>query len=196
MISIQSVCVFCGASFGARPEYVEAAREAGQFFAQSGIRVVYGGGNVGLMGAVADSCLDAGGRIIGVIPQALVQHEVAHQGLTELRVVNTMHERKAMMSDLSDAFLALPGGLGTFEELFEVWTWAQLGIHQKPLGLLNVAGYYNPLIAMVEHALQEGFLRPKHRDALVVDTDLRALIRRLEEFTPAFTPKWVGREER
>ena len=148
------------------------------------------------MGALADACLAAGGEVIGVIPHSLVQHEVAHKGLTELHIVNTMHERKAMMADLSDAFLALPGGLGTFEELFEVWTWSQLGIHRKPLGMLNVAGYYDPLVALVEHGVGEGFLRQQHRDSLIVDTDAARLLTALREFTPAFTAKWIERDER
>jgi uncharacterized protein (TIGR00730 family) len=163
--------------------------------AQKGIRLVYGAGNVGLMGILADSCLATDGEVVGVIPHALVKHEVAHSGLTELRVVNSMHERKAMMADLSDAFLALPGGLGTFEELFEIWTWSQLGLHQKPLGLLNVAGYFDPLIAMVRHGVEEGFLRQKHLDGLVIDTDPARLLRSLEAFVPGFTPKWIERDQ-
>lgn len=195
-VAISSLCVFAGANFGAKPDYREAAESLGRILAASNIRCVYGAGNVGLMGALADASLAAGGEVIGVIPHSLVQHEVAHRGLTELRIVDTMHERKAMMADLSDAFLALPGGLGTFEELFEVWTWAQLGIHSKPLGLLNVAGYYDPLIAMVVHGVQEGFLRQKHRDSLIVDTDPAALLNKLGDFTSAFTPKWLERDQR
>mgnify|MGYP003352277734 CR=1 FL=1 len=195
-IPIRSLCVFAGANFGNKPEYREATQALGTLLAQSGIRCVYGAGNVGLMGALADACLAAGGEVIGVIPHSLVQHEVAHKGLTELRIVNTMHERKAMMADLSDAFLALPGGLGTFEELFEVWTWSQLGIHRKPLGMLNVAGYYDPLVALVEHGVGEGFLRQQHRDSLIVDTDAARLLTVLREFKPAFTAKWIERDER
>jgi uncharacterized protein (TIGR00730 family) len=148
------------------------------------------------MGELADSCLAAGGKVIGVIPDSLVRHEVAHLGLTELRVVNSMHERKAMMADLSDAFMALPGGLGTLEELFEVWTWSQLGLHQKGLGLLNVAGFFDPLVEMVQHGLNEGFLRQKHLDTLLVDTDPHKLLAALEGFKPAFTPKWIERDQR
>lgn len=195
-LNIRSLCVFAGANFGNKPEYREAAQALGTLLAQSGIRCVYGAGNVGLMGALADACLAAGGEVIGVIPHSLVQHEVAHNGLTELRIVNTMHERKAMMADLSDAFLALPGGLGTFEELFEVWTWSQLGIHRKPLGMLNVAGYYDPLVALVEHGVEEGFLRQQHRDSLIVDTDPGRLLASLREFTPVFTAKWIERDQR
>jgi uncharacterized protein (TIGR00730 family) len=164
--------------------------------AEKGIRLIYGGGNVGLMGILADTCLAGGGEVVGVIPDSLVRHEVAHLGLTELCVVNSMHERKAMMADLSDAFMALPGGLGTFEELFEIWTWSQLGLHQKALGLLNVAGYFDPLLAMVQHGLQEAFLRQKHIDTLLVDTDPAQLLRSLENFVPAFTPKWIERNQR
>lgn len=196
MSAIHSLCVFCGANTGSRPEYANAARATGTLLAQRGIRLIYGAGNVGLMGILADSCLAAGGQVIGVIPESLVRHEVAHLGLTELRVVRSMHERKAMMADLSDAFIALPGGLGTFEELFEVWTWAQLGLHAKPLGLLNVAGYFDPLLAMVRHGLEEAFLRQKHLDSLMVDTDLSALLTALGSVTPVFTPKWLERDQR
>jgi uncharacterized protein (TIGR00730 family) len=195
-IAIRSLCVFCGANLGARAEYTDAARTVGRLLGERGIRLVYGAGNVGLMGVLADSCLAAGGEVIGVIPDALVRHEVAHLGLTELRVVNSMHERKAMMADLSDAFMALPGGLGTFEELFEIWTWSQLGLHQKPLGLVNVSGYYDPLIALADHGLKEGFLRQQHLDTLIVETDPHSLLQALERFTPAFTPKWIERDQR
>lgn len=193
---MRSLCVFCGANFGTRPAYADAARLVGRMLAEKGIRLVYGAGNVGLMGAMADACLASGGKVIGVIPDSLVRHEVAHLGLTELRVVHTMHERKAMMADLSDAFMALPGGLGTFEELFEVWTWAQLGLHQKPLGLLNVAGYFDPLVQMVRHGMEEGFLRQKHLDSLLVDTDALGLLQALDNFSPTFTPKWIERDQR
>jgi uncharacterized protein (TIGR00730 family) len=194
--TISSLCVFCGANVGVRPEYAEAARSVGRMLAEHSIRLVYGAGNVGLMGILADSCLAAGGKVVGVIPDSLVRHEVAHQGLTELRVVNSMHERKAMMADLSDAFMALPGGLGTLEELFEIWTWAQLGLHQKPIGLLNVAGYYDPLIELADHGLREGFLRKQHLATLLVDRDPHKLLDSLGGFTPAFTPKWIGSEQR
>lgn len=195
-IDLTSVCVFAGANFGAKPEYRSVAEALGSLLGTSGIRCVYGAGNVGLMGTLADACLAVGGEVIGVIPHALVQHEVAHLGLTELRTVDTMHQRKAMMADLSDAFIALPGGLGTFEELFEVWTWSQLGIHRKPLGLLNIAGYYDPLIAMVEHGVTEGFLRAKHRESLIVETDCERLLGKLRSFKPEFQPKWIERDQR
>jgi uncharacterized protein (TIGR00730 family) len=192
---IRSLCVFCGASPGIREAYVKAAQDFGTFLAEQKIRVVYGGGNVGLMGALADSALAAGGEVIGVIPQSLMQHEVGHRGVSELRVVRSMHERKAMMADLSDAFVALPGGIGTFEELFEIWTWAQLGLHRKPLGLLDVAGYYDHLIAMTDHAVAEGFLKPKHHAAMMVDTDGARLLDRMRAFAPFEETKWIGRQE-
>jgi uncharacterized protein (TIGR00730 family) len=155
---LRSVCVFCGSSVGVRPEYAQAAEEMGRLFAERQIRIVYGGGNVGLMGELANAALAAGGQVIGVIPQMLVDRELAHTGLTELRIVLSMHERKALMAELSDAFIALPGGLGTFEELFEVLTWAQLGIHNKPCGCLNVLGYFDALLALLNQAVAEGFL--------------------------------------
>ena len=195
-LAITSLCVFAGANFGTKPEYRETAEGLGRMLAAQSIRCVYGAGNVGLMGALADACLADGGEVIGVIPHSLVQLEVAHQGLTQLHIVDTMHERKARMADLSDAFIALPGGLGTFEELFEVWTWSQLGIHGKPLGLLNVSGYYDPLIAMVEHGVSEGFLRQQHRDSLIVDTQAERLLDTLRAFTPAVTAKWLERDQR
>src|SRR3712207_1163783 len=156
------VCVYCGSSPGARPEYRAAARDLGTHLAQSGIGVVYGGGKVGLMGAVADAARDAGGEVIGVIPRALWEREVGHRGLDDLRVVASMHERKALMADLSDAFVALPGGVGTLEELVEAMTWTQLGIHDKPCGLLDAGGYYRHLVAFLDHAVEERFLRPEH----------------------------------
>src|SRR5258708_4155206 len=161
------ICVFCGSSSGTRPVYQKAAQTVGQLLCRRGIELVYGGGRVGLMGVVADACLNDGGRVIGVIPQALADKEVAHTGLTELRIVASMHERKALMADLSDAFMALPGGFGTWEEFFEVLTWAQLGIQRKACGILNVDGYYDPLLEMADRALSEGFLRAVHRDLLL-----------------------------
>jgi uncharacterized protein (TIGR00730 family) len=173
------ICVFCGSASGRAPTYTAAARELGQLLAKRGIGLVYGGGNVGLMGELADAVLDAGGRAIGVIPQQLVDREIAHGGLTELHVVDTMHQRKTMMAERSDAFLALPGGIGTFEELFEVWTWRQLGYHDKPLGLLNVAGYYDALLGFLEHGKAHGFMASAQTDLLQVDTDPLALLERL-----------------
>lgn len=165
---VSAVCVFCGSSVGARPIYVEAAKEFGHALAGRRLALVYGGGKVGLMGEVANAVLERGGRVMGVIPRALVQREIAHDGLTELHVVETMHERKAQMSKLADAFVALPGGLGTLDELFEIWTWWQLGIHDKPIGLLNVNGFFDPLITMIATAAREGFIRPEHAGSVVV----------------------------
>ena len=176
---MKSVCVFTGSSAGIRPEYREAARDLGRLLAQRGIGIVYGGAHVGLMGAVADAALDAGGSVIGVIPQALVAKEIAHTGLTELRVVASMHERKAMMADLADAFVTLPGGLGTLEEFFEVLTWAQLGLHGKPCGLLNVCGYFDGLLTFTDHAAAEGFVRREHREMVFVADSPVVLLDRL-----------------
>ena len=178
---LRRLCVFCGSSSGARPAYHEAARTVGGLLGRRGIELVYGGGHVGLMGVVADACLSAGGRVIGVIPQALADKEVAHTGLTELRIVRSMHERKAVMADLSGAFLVLPGGYGTWEEFFEVLTWSQLGIHRKACALLNVSGYYDPLLAMADSATAQGFVRQVHRDSLLSDTDPERLLDRLIE---------------
>ena len=176
---LRRLCIFCGSSFGARPIFRDSAEAAGRLLAEREIELVYVGGNVGLMGAVADACLAAGGRVIGVIPQALADKEVAHAGLTVLHLVDSMHERKAKMAELSDAFLAMPGGYGTWDEFCEVLTWAQLGIHDKPCALWNVAGYYDPLLAMADRAVMEGFLRPENRALLISDTDPLRLLDRL-----------------
>ena len=185
---MRRLCVFCGSAEGARPEYLEAARSLGALIAQRGIELVYGGASIGLMGALADATLSAGGHAIGVIPRGLMEREIAHTGLTRLHVVDTMHQRKALMAELSDAFAALPGGLGTLEELFEVWTWSQLGIHTKPLGLFEVHGYFAPLIAMLDHAVREGFVRRAQRDALTVARSADALLRELAVRTTAHAP--------
>jgi uncharacterized protein (TIGR00730 family) len=161
--------------------------------AEAGVRVVYGGGHVGLMGAVADAALVAGGHVVGVIPQHMVDREVAHRGLTELRVVRSMHERKAMMAELSDGFVALPGGLGTLEELFEVWTWGQLGLHRKPYALLDVAGFFQPLLAFLDQQVAERFVRPEHRAMLVVESDPARLLQRLGAQDLVSLPKWIDR---
>ena len=191
---LRSICFFCGSNVGMRPEYSAAAAVVGRLLAARGIRVVYGAGNIGLMGVLADAAVAAGGEVIGVIPQMLVDKELAHSRLTELRIVGSMHERKALMAELSDAFIALPGGLGTYEELFEVLTWAQLGIHHKPCGCLNVAGYFDPLGALLDHAVCEGFVRPQHRRLLVSSSDPAALLARLAEHQPPQEEKWLGRE--
>jgi uncharacterized protein (TIGR00730 family) len=189
------VCVFCGSSPGALPAYAEAAVEFGRAIASSGVGLVYGGGSVGIMGVIADAVLQAGGEVIGVIPRALWEREVGHTALTELRVVGSMHERKAQMADLADAFVALPGGVGTLEEFFEIWTWALLGLHPKPCGLLNVADYYTPLLAFLDHAVEQGFVREAHRAMVLVDDDPRALLGRLAEYESPVTSRWIAREE-
>jgi len=187
---MKRICVFCGSNAGARSEYAEAARALATVLAERKLGIVYGGGNVGLMGVLADAALARGGEVIGVIPQKLVDKEVAHRGVTELLVVETMHERKALMNDLSDAFLALPGGFGTLDEFFEVLTWSQLGFHGKPCALLNVAGYYDGMLAMLDHAVTERFLRPAHRELVIADTDPLRLLQRLSAFVPAPKGKW------
>jgi uncharacterized protein (TIGR00730 family) len=173
---VKAVCVYCGSSFGTDPAYLEATQTLARTFAKQGIRVVYGGAAAGLMGALADATLEAGGEVVGVIPQQLVDREIAHQGLTELHVVATMHERKALMAQLSDAFVALPGGIGTLEELIEIFTWSQLGLHDKPLGVLNVNGYYDRLSAFLDHAVEQGFQPAQQRAKLVMATDPDALL--------------------
>jgi uncharacterized protein (TIGR00730 family) len=194
-MTIRRVCVFCGSSPGHHPDYARAAREVGTLLARESIGLVYGGAKTGLMGEIADAVLGAGGEVIGVIPGHLGMREVAHTGLSELRVVKTMHERKAMMADLADGFVGLPGGLGTMEEFFEVATWSQLGIHDKPSVLLNVRGYYDPIVRFLDHAVHEGFLRPEYRALIAVchevDTILDALRSR-----PMQQEKWLDRTER
>jgi uncharacterized protein (TIGR00730 family) len=193
---VERACVFCGSSPGARPQYTEATEDLGSLLVQNGITLVYGGASVGLMGRLAETVLSEGGEAVGVIPRALVEREIAHLGLTELHVVDSMHERKALMADLSDAFVALPGGLGTLDELFEVYTWAQLGLHRKPCGLLNVEGYYQHLADFLDHAVGERFVRDEHRDMLIVEDDPATMLERLQGFDPAtLTPKWIDREE-
>ena len=174
-----SLCVYCGSRIGAQPAFAAAATQVGQWIGSQGWQLVYGGGKVGLMGITADATLAAGGSVLGVIPQNLLDKEVGHTGLTELRVVATMHERKTLMFDHADAFIALPGGIGTFEELFEIWTWYQLGVHSKPFGLLNTDGYYDPLITMLDRMVSQGFLSPAVRALLHVGTDAQDLLGRL-----------------
>lgn len=193
---MKRICVYSGSSAGIRNDYADAARDLGCALAGRGIGLVYGGAHVGLMGAVADAALDAGGEVIGVIPQSLVDKEVAHRGLPDLRIVHSMHERKALMADLADGFIALPGGWGTLEELFETVTWAQLGLHQKPCGLLNVSGYFDGLLTFVEHAVREGFLRQAHADALLVADSPSALLEAFGDYQPAAVAKWIDRAGR
>jgi uncharacterized protein (TIGR00730 family) len=184
---MKRLAVYCGSATPADPIYIDVARETGRTLAERGIGLVYGGGKLGLMGAVADSALAAGGEVIGVIPQALVDAEVAHRGLTELHVVETMHQRKQAFTDLSDGFVTLPGGTGTMDELWEAMSWAQLGYHAKPVGLLNAAGYYNGLVQFVAKMGEVGFLRPQHRDLLIVDTTLPGLLDQMARHVPATT---------
>ncbi len=176
-----NIAVYCGSSFGNNPEFANAAKALGKSLAEAKTGLVYGGGNVGLMGAIADAVLEAGGNVIGVIPKALEQREVAHSNLTQLIIVPDMHTRKAKMIELADAFIVLPGGIGTLEELFEVWTWAQLGYHQKSVGLLNIAGYYDQLLEFLDMAVKVGFQKPIHRDFLLVETNPTALLERIRQ---------------
>lgn len=192
-MTLRTVCVFCAANPGAHPVYVEQAAAMGRHLATSKRRIFYGGGRTGLMGALADAALEAGGEVIGIMPRHLVDREVAHTGLTELRVVASMHERKALLAELSDGFLAMPGGLGTLEELFEIWTWGQLGLHRKPYGLFQVEEFYTPLLTFLDHAVSTGFIRPENRALLVVDDDPAALIRRMENAQIPAVPRWLDR---
>lgn len=193
---MKRICVFCGSNPGASPDYAEAAARMGSLLAERGVTLVYGGGRVGLMGVLADAALAAGGRAIGVIPRALEEREVAHTGLTELRVVSSMHERKALMSELADGFIALPGGIGTMEEWFEVWTWGQLGIHPKPLGMLNVSGYYDHLLAFFDRMVEDRFLSGHHRSMAVVEENPEILLDRLASYVPPRTEKWLDQTGR
>lgn len=193
-MALKSVCVFCGASSGANPAYHDAAEQLGRALAERGLTLVYGGGKVGLMGVVADAAMAAGGEVIGVIPEALKALEVGHAGLSRLEVVEGMHARKARMAELADAFIALPGGLGTLEELFEVWTWGQLGYHGKPLGLLEVNGFYQKLTGFLDHLVAEQFVRQEHRAMLQLGHDADELIDALERWEPTTLPKWTDRK--
>ena len=189
------LCVFCGSSVGANPAFADAARALATELAQRQIGIVYGGGNVGLMGVVADAALAGGGEVIGVIPHGLVSRELAHQGISHLHVVDSMHQRKALMAELSDAFIALPGGFGTLEEFCEVVTWTQLGVHAKACGLLNIAGYYDGLLSFLAHALKEDFLRPTHFEIVVSGSDPLMLVDRVLDWRPPAVAKWIGTSE-
>ena len=186
---MNSICVFCGSSSGANGIYEESARATGKALVRAGLRLVYGGGRVGLMGVLADEVLAAGGQVTGVMPRALVEREIAHRGVTDLRVVETMHERKELMADLADAFIALPGGAGTLEEIFEQWTWSQLGIHAKPCGFINVNGYFTPLLAMIEHMVAEGFMAPALASMLTIENEADRLLARFRLYQPP-ARKW------
>jgi uncharacterized protein (TIGR00730 family) len=189
---IRRLAVFCGSNPGARPDYMAAASDFGRFLALRGIGIVYGGSSVGLMAALADAAVDALGEVIGVIPRMLVQREVANTALSDLRIVESMHQRKAMMAELADGFVALPGGVGTLEEFFEIWTWAQLGMHSKPCGLLNVAGYFDPLLEFLDGAVEEKFVRDVHRAMVIVESEPDALVARFEAYEPPRVVKWVN----
>ncbi|TYC52273.1 TIGR00730 family Rossman fold protein [Rhodobacterales bacterium] len=192
---MKSICVFCGSSLGALAAYGEAARRTGQVIAESGYRLVYGGAKVGLMGVVADAALAAGGEVIGVLPQALQEKELGHEGLTEFYLVGSMHERKAKMADLSDGFIALPGGVGTLEEIFEVWTWGQLGYHAKPCGFLNIEGYYDHLTAFLDHQTTEGFTKKEMRDMVRITETPEEMLEFFRNYQAPTTPKWINRSD-
>jgi uncharacterized protein (TIGR00730 family) len=192
---MRSLCVFCGSSPGARPDYAATARMLGASLARRAVRLVYGGARVGLMRELADAVLHAGGEVTGVIPESLRAREVAHTDLRDLRIVGSMHERKALMSDLADGFLAIPGGAGTLEEFFEMWTWAQLGIHRKPCGLLNVHGYFDGLLTFLDHAVSERFLLREHRAMVLVDDDAERLLERFIAYRAPDVEKWIDRTE-
>ena len=193
---VRSICVFCGSSRGADPLLLETAREVGSLLARGGIRLIYGGGNVGLMGALADAALGAGGEVIGVIPESLVAWEVAHTGLSELRIVHSMHERKALMADLADGFIALPGGFGTLDEFCEVLTWAQLGLHGKPCGLLNLRGFYDHFLLQLDECVVQELLRPEHRRLILAETNAARLLDRMAAYEAPPLRKWIDRDER
>lgn len=190
-LALKTLCVFCGSSAGARPVYADAARELGEALVARDITLVFGGGRVGMMGEIARTVLASGGRVVGVIPKALVRKEIVYEDLTELHVVESMHERKAMMAKRSDGFIAMPGGYGTFEEFCEVLTWSQLGFHHKPVALLNVAGYYDGLLALFDHAVAEAFVRPLHRTLVIAERDPVALLDRLAAYQPPTVEKWI-----
>ena len=193
-MTIQSICLFCGSNKGTRAAYEQAACELGRTLAQRDIALVYGGGNVGLMGIAADAALAAGGRVIGVIPGFLREKELAHQGLSELHITQTMHERKALMEDLSGGFVALPGGFGTYDELFEMLTWGQLSVHSKPIGLLNVDGFFDPLLAMIRHGVAEGFVAEGNLQLFVVAATIDELLAKMNAYRPAPVNKWLSHD--
>jgi uncharacterized protein (TIGR00730 family) len=195
-VTMIRLCVFCGSSPGNGDQYLAGARGLGRALTERGIGLVYGGASVGCMGAVADAVLQGGGEVIGVIPRVLVEREIAHPGLSDLRIVQTLHERKALMAELSEGFIALPGGAGTLDELFEAWTWGQLGLHRKPVGLLNVAGYYDALAAFLDHALDAGFLNAEHRGMLAIESDPQVLLTRFAAYQPSTRTKWTDTSRR
>jgi uncharacterized protein (TIGR00730 family) len=190
---VKRICVFAGSSAGARPQYLLAARELGSALAQRHVGLVYGGARVGLMGALADAALASGGHVTGVIPESLVAKEIAHEGLSDLRIVASMHQRKALMNDLADGFIALPGGLGTLEEFFEVLTWAQLGLHRKPCGLLNVDGFFDRLLSFLDYSVDERFVRRENRAMVLVSNTPDALLQQFDQYVPALVEKWIDK---
>ncbi|CCJ47580.1 putative lysine decarboxylase [Bordetella parapertussis Bpp5] len=192
VMKIQNICVYCGSNSGRQPEYIEHAQGFARELVKRGLGLVYGGASVGIMGAVADTVMAEGGRVIGIIPEALMKKELAHRGLTELHVVQSMHERKTLMAQKADGFVALPGGAGTLEEIFEIWTWAQLGMHQKPCGLLNIAGYYDLLVQFLNHTVDEAFMRPQHRAMLAIDHDPAALLDHFASYVAPTVSKWIA----
>ena len=192
---MKNICVYCGSSSGRLEIYADGARALARALVAKDLGLVYGGASIGLMGLIADTVLQLGGRVVGVIPEALARKEVAHHGLTELHITQSMHERKTRMAELSDGFIAMPGGIGTFEEIFEIWTWAQLGIHAKPCGLLNVAGYFDALTTFLDHATQEQFLKPQHRSVLIVEQEPVALLDRFAAYQPPSVQKWLAADE-
>jgi uncharacterized protein (TIGR00730 family) len=192
---LKHICVFCGSYSGNHPIYLETTQAIGKGIAQSGYTLVYGGGKVGLMGAVADAALAAGGAVVGVMPKALVDKELAHTGLTELHVVDSMHTRKAMMAERADAFITLPGGFGTLDELFEIITWLQLGFHRKPIALLNMEGYFDPIIELIEHMAGAGFIKPEHRQVVMVSPSPEDLLSRLPSYEAPNVVKWIHKED-
>jgi hypothetical protein len=189
-MKLKHVCVYCGSSPGRLDIYAESARKLATTLVERKIGLVYGGASVGLMGLIADSVLAGGGKVIGIIPESMFQKEIAHNGLSELRITSSMHERKTIMSELADGFIALPGGIGTLEEIFEVWNWAELGLHKKPCGILNIANYFDGLIGFIEHAVAEKFVRKPHHEMLIVESTPQRLLDRFEEYVPVFTSKW------
>lgn len=192
---MKAICVYCGSSPGTTDSYAAGARRLAAQLVGENLNLVYGGGNIGLMGIVADEVMRLGGQVTGVIPQALLDKEVGHKGLSQLHVVKNMHERKAMMAELSDAFIAMPGGIGTLEELFEVFTWSQLGFHEKPLGLLNIDGFYDGLMTFLEHTVSQGFLRPVHLDILFKEDDPAVLLQKFQGYQPVHLKKWLAPQD-
>lgn len=192
---MKNICIYCGSGIGRRQAYASAARQLARALVERKLGLVYGGASVGIMGVLADAVLQLGGQAVGVIPQALARKEIAHQHLTELHITESMHERKTLMAELSDGFIALPGGIGTLEELFEIWTWAQLGIHAKPCGVLNVAGYFDSLTTFLDHAAAEQFVKPPHRSLLIVEQKPQVLLERFASYKAPAIPKWVGKAD-